>query len=126
MATGELSKLSGTEISSCVEVLLEPDKLVERHKLPCSPKQLTMHLLPVPIDWGTMCKTLGVFLFSSDANKSIRHAWGCLLLHKVVLDDNPLLVHDDCVLVLDDKLQVLDDRFWVSDDIVKGKHTNTS
>ena len=54
------------------------------------------------------------------------HAWGCLLLHKVVLDDNPLLVHDDCVLVLDDKLQVLDDRFRVSDDIVKGKHTNTS
>ena len=36
-------------------------------------------------------------------------AWGCQLLHKVVLDNNLLLVHDDCVLVLDDKLQVLDD-----------------
>ena len=48
------------------------------------------------------------------------HAYGCLLLHKVVLNDNLLLVHDDCVLVLDDKLQVQDDIFRVLDDIVKG------
>ena len=48
------------------------------------------------------------------------HAYGCLLLHKVVLDYNPLLVHDDCVLVLDDELQVLDNRFLVLDDSGKG------
>ena len=32
-----------------------------------------------------------------------RHAWGCLLQRKVVLDDNSLRAYDDCLPVLDDR-----------------------
>ena len=56
-----------------------------------------------PVILGPACRHPLKIFYDSIFYYTNDHAQGCLLLHKVVLDDNPLLVHDDYVLVLDDK-----------------------